>query len=874
MPTLSLCMIVRNEEAHLSRCLDSVRDLVDDIVVVDTGSTDRTAAIAREHGAHVYSFTWCDDFSQARNYSLEQATGDWILVLDADESIARRDHVAIRALLARDDLNAVTSVQRHYFSSGTVVGWQPGPGGYEEGAPYPGFVDVVCRRLFRNRPWLRFENRVHEEPVSTDPSRPLAQIHGRWVIHHYGKLGDQDLLHAKGEAYLRMGLRKVEDAPADPQAHYELGIQYRELERPADALECFTRATALVPGFRDTMLRIGLCQFDLGQHNKALNALRLASRTLPHMAGEVNLASGNVHCAMQDFTAAERAFRRALASHPGLSAASINLARIYVRQQRPADALACLDRALERSPGHRELRALRAQVRRTVGDHDGALADLAQLGPDRWALRLRGRILAGLRRFEEARRCLSALDQDSDAELEALRGAIALGLGDVDEAVGHLRPSLALQPTLEAAMNLVTALQARGDRQGALAAAADALRVSPDEPAALTRLAQLAGDTFRLPRRTNGPLTFFFYQPRSLAYDARTPRDRGLGGTESAIVYLADALARRGHAVRVFNACDEPRRFDGVDYARWETLPARCVSDRPDVLVSVRSWQAIGRARLAPLQIFWTGDAHDQPFLEHLADPSRRAEIDVYMLQSVWQMGTFEAHHRVPRQQIVTTKLGTAASMALPPLRPTERTPRARRLAYASTPFRGLDLLLELFPRIRAACPGAELDVCSSMQVYGIGAAEDRKQFGSIYRKARQPGVNVTGSLPQLELAARLQQARVLAYPNHYPETFCIAAMEAQAAGCAVVTSALGALPETVGDAGLCIPGDPHSAVYRRTFVDACVELLTNDDRWQALSDRALARAWTGYTWPTIAEEWDAFCRMALGMHARADAAA
>ena len=77
MPFISLCMIVRNEEAVLGRCLDSVADLVDEIILADTGSTDRTKAIAAEYAAKVYDFPWCDDFSAARNFAVSQAVGDY-----------------------------------------------------------------------------------------------------------------------------------------------------------------------------------------------------------------------------------------------------------------------------------------------------------------------------------------------------------------------------------------------------------------------------------------------------------------------------------------------------------------------------------------------------------------------------------------------------------------------------------------------------------------------------------------------------------------------------------------------------------------------------------------------------------------------------
>jgi len=868
-PTLSLCMIARNEERHLARCLDSVRGLVDEIVFVDTGSTDATVEIARARGARLFTFAWRDDFSVARNFAIEQAQGAWILSLDADESIAARDQARIRSFIGRQDLDAVTALQRHYLNSGSVAGWQAGPGGYEEGLPYSGYFDVVCRRLFANRPRLRFRNPVHEELQSLEPSKPLVQGEGCWVIHHYGKADEKARLQAKGEAYLRIGHRKVEEQPRDALAHYELGMQYRELDRPAEALCWFQNALALHPHFRDADLQLAVCHARAKAYDEALAALTVAATHAPRYAAEVALEEGNVYQQTGDLQSAERAFRRAIARKPSFGAASVNLALLLRGAGRLPEALECLDAALGRNPGHYESLAVRAQTRADLGDDAGALADLDALGPRGAAPRLRARILARHRRFDEARQTLGAIADPLDAELLALRGAVALGLGELDAAVIELRRSLDQEDTLDAALNLSVALEAQGNPEGALRAAARALGAAPGERPALTRFAQLAA-TPRRPRPESAadrPLRVFFYQPHSITYDARTPRAHGLGGTESAIVYLAEALARRGHGVSVFDGCEEPGSWDGVIYRRWQEMPVRSVEECPDVVVAVRSWEAIGRARFAPLQIFWTGDAFDQPFVQALSDEGARAEIDFFMLQSDWQEQTFREHHRVPGWRIARTALGSAASSVEPAVRPAAPGRRPRRLAYASTPFRGLDVLLDLFPRIRAACPDAELDVFSSMRVYGVSEQDDRRLHDPLYCKARQPGVNLIGSVPQLQLAERLSLARVLAYPNHYAETFCIAAVEAQAAGCAVVTTRLGALTETVGEAGVCIPGDPRSKPYQRAFVEACVELLTDDDRWQAVSAAALERSWRHYTWPGIAESWERFCRAGLATH-------
>lgn len=866
-PSLSICLIAKNEEAHLERCLESVRGLWDDLVVVDTGSTDRTVEIARGFGARLFEFTWQDDFSKARNFCLEQAAGDWILSLDADETIAARDHGVIRQQMTRADLDAIRATQRHYLAR-TVIGWQPGSGGYEEGEPYSGYLDTECRRLFRNRPWLRFVNRVHEIVRSIDPAKPLVDVPGGWVIHHFGKVGSAQVLEAKGEHYLRILLKKVEDRPDDPQVHHELGVQYNELERFDEAVRAFERVLTLAPGYSDTYLQMAVSFIGLKNTARALVALGDADRTLPALAGEIAMAEGNLHRDEGDFNAAEIAYRRGIAKKPGFAALSVNLALLYERQGREAETMAILDAALEQHPRHFDLLATRARLRRAAGDSDGALADLERAGPNPHALRQQARILAGLGRFDEARERVADMKGVADADLSSLRGAIALGSGQQEEAIAHLRESLRLEPTHEAALNLSAVLESRGERDAALEAVSAALRHSPDESAAVKRFSRLTAQTLRTAVDDgSGGMTVFFYVPRSTTFDGRTPREQGLGGTESAVVYLAEALTRHGHRVVVLNGCDAPGDFNGVEYAAWESLPARCVSDRPHVVVSVRHWETIGRMRLAPVQLFWSLDAYDQAALANLRDTAARAEIDVYVVGSSWQAATFKEYHQVPAWQLVQAANGSAMSAsAADSGAPTvmSHLPRPRRLAYASTPFRGLDVLLKVFPRIRAKCPDAELEIFSSMKVYGWSDTKDQAQFQTLYRQAKQPGVTLVGTLPQLALAQRLEQCRILAYPNHYAETFCIAAIEAQAAGCVVVTSQLGALPQTVGDGGICIPGGANSAAFQDAFVDACVVLLTDDDRWQALSNAARERAAKDYTWAVVARQWEAIVRNGL----------
>ncbi len=116
-------MIVRNESAHLADCLGSVADLVDEIVVVDTGSTDGTRDLAARFGARVYEFTWVDSFAAARNESLRHATGDWIFWLDGDEFLDEENRLKVKALFdgLKDENAAYVMKQRSPSLCGALV---------------------------------------------------------------------------------------------------------------------------------------------------------------------------------------------------------------------------------------------------------------------------------------------------------------------------------------------------------------------------------------------------------------------------------------------------------------------------------------------------------------------------------------------------------------------------------------------------------------------------------------------------------------------------------------------------------------------------------------------------------------------------------
>jgi len=239
---LSLCMIARDEAEFLQQCLQSVVGLADEKIVVDTGSHDATAAVARRHGAKVLDFEWKDDFSQARNLSLQAAKGEWILVLDCDEVIAKRDHAAIRALLDAADADAYYLTTRNYSDRSNHAGWTGCGGEYEEEKEYPGWFPSTKVRLWRRRSQVHFEGAVHEL-VEGSIERGGGRIgECRVAVHHYGYVEKE----RSAERYLIAGEEKVRQQPEDLLARYELAIAYRNAGRLAEARQAIEKVvTAL-----------------------------------------------------------------------------------------------------------------------------------------------------------------------------------------------------------------------------------------------------------------------------------------------------------------------------------------------------------------------------------------------------------------------------------------------------------------------------------------------------------------------------------------------------------------------------------------------------------------------------------------------------
>ncbi len=320
---------------------------------------------------------------------------------------------------------------------------------------------------------------------------------------------------------------------------------------------------------------------------------------------------------------------------------------------------------------------------------------------------------------------------------------------------------------------------------------------------------------------------------KDVLQDLNWPENHPVGGTETAVLRLAKALIKRGEQVTLMT-------------------DANLINDHTcDVFISARIWQVFTTKRLPGKQNYlWCHDDSDQALVKPLADPKLARliyeRIDGVFVISYYQAQRWISGLNLPVQKMLKITNGIPVQLFKPnPAKLAQRKPWAY---YASTPFRGLDVLLEEWPSIQSKIPEAELHICSSMKVYSPEHQEEG--FSALYQKAAAlPNVHYHGSVGQAQLREIAQQCRVLAYPCTFPETSCIVAMEAMAAGCAVVSTTLGALPETAWQNPLVSPGEG----WQERWADEVVKVL-QDNRFyeqRALQNIDVAKY---YDWSRVAK--------------------
>ncbi|WP_251554555.1 glycosyltransferase [Neobacillus muris] len=295
-PFISLCMIVKNEDKVLGRCLSSVAHLVDEVIVVDTGSTDRTKEIAAKYTTGIYDFEWINDFSAARNFAADKASGEWILVLDADEYIDE-DNFKDFVQEIKDDQNQFDAYTVKILNF---------TGNFGES-----LVQNAHDRVYKNNGEIQYIRKIHEQ-FHHRQGKPLNIKLSSLQVFHSGYLNQ--VVNEKDKGSRNIDLLEDEKSFGSSAAfdHFNYGNEYASKGDYSKALESYLEAYKGKGDFRlnwvsTTLVQIIVCLMQLKRYNDALNVIGDAERIYTNSAeiqflrGEIFFLRGQMDDAKQVF---------------------------------------------------------------------------------------------------------------------------------------------------------------------------------------------------------------------------------------------------------------------------------------------------------------------------------------------------------------------------------------------------------------------------------------------------------------------------------------------------------------------------------------------------------------------------------------------
>ena len=523
--TLSLCMIVRDNEDTIGPCLESIKPWVDEIIVVDTGSKDRTPEICRAHGARMFEFPWCDDFSAARNESIKYARGKWIFWMDSDDTITEECGRKLKELAAQDHPDNLLGyiMQVHC----------PGP----EGDVSMTAVDHV--KLFRNYPDLRFEHRIHEQIIPAIRRRGGEVAWTDLFVVHSGSDHSVEGRKRKLERDYRLLELDNAERPNHPFVLFNLGMTYADDEKFPEAIKCLKQCLDVShPSESQVRKAYALLVNALSQNEQYQEAWEYCSQGLVHFPSDKELLfrQAMLHHHFGRFLEAEKTYLRVLEEQADRHFTSIdvglcgyktrhNLAVVYddmgkleqaeeqwrmILKEMPTylTAWKCLGETLLKANKLEQVEQLAMAMRGQVETHiDGFILTAKHLerqGQGQEAIELLENkfkqkpqdldLLRELCRlhFEQSSPETSldvlqrlAKQDPHDASAFHNLGTAYLQLNRYEDAVNNYKRSLELRPQSPETWNLLGhAYQNGGDSQSAKKAWRETLRLFPSHPEA------------------------------------------------------------------------------------------------------------------------------------------------------------------------------------------------------------------------------------------------------------------------------------------------------------------------------------------------------------------------------------------------------
>ncbi len=746
---MSACLIVRNEQSNIERCLQSIRPYVAEIVICDTGSDDDTPAICAKYADKYERFTACNDeqgriqdFALARQRSFDLATQPWALWLDGDDVLEGAEKLA-------------KIVAEHDHLERACIMWN-----YDYDHDGQGNITMrfIRERLVKPARDFKWISPVHETLVPQVAGVPkilipdgIKNVHRRRDIAKVVESGRN--LRILQTHYNRVG-------DTDVRALYYLGLELGWTGNPEQSIEMHQKYVAK-SGWEDEKY---LSMLEICRHYQGLgrwdDAVGWALRAIPvrETWGEAFFSLSKSYYFRAQQTKDMRDWERC-----------VNFARRYLGSA-PTETVLFINPMERKVEVHRYLVMACMQI----GDLHGAVASC-----------------------EEILKTLPG-DENTLFNINVARGRLlqaqAKALGQEMAQVGALN---------EQALQLYNAaldgkFKARPAGTGEAAASSAPVSIS----------------------RHSGLDIVLYLGPGAERWTPDTIAATGIGGSERMAWEMARRLVKLGNRVRVYGDCEAPGVYQGVEwFSHLDYHHLACgvlITSRRPIAIDDQ-FQVQAKARLC-----WVHDVHCGAELNQ----PRAHKIDRFLCLSEWAREYFlKTYDFVSPEQVIKTRNGIDLSLYA---NPEPRNPH--RMFYSSSLDRGEFTAIEALPLIRDKVPDAELHIYYGLDIWKRFAPQDQLQqiafLEQLMAERSSQGVRFHGRVNPDELAREQMRSGVWAYSTWFTETSCLTAMEAQAAGCRIVTSPIAALNETVGPRGTMIDGYWLSPEYKAQFADACVAAM------------------------------------------------
>lgn len=797
---ISVCLIVKDEPL-IEQCLKSIRPYVNEICIVDTGSTDGTQTICKTYADRFEVFLDCnnpetgliENFAQARQRSFELASNDWVMWIDGDDEVKNAERLA--EFVAQKDKERNNSPYLCMFP-------------YEYSRDGDGNVNCYHWRERLVNPGKSFKwiSPVHEVLTPTIPGTIMDRRNDIvTIVHNRDKSGKQ----VEPGRNLRILKKHYDEAgDSDVRLLYYLGLEYGNVGDLGNSIKFHKRYVEL-SGWDDekflACLKVAEHYQTMGQFEDALT-WGLKSLTIREGWGEgyFNLGRSYYHMAQRGGPEAHRNweksvyfFRAGLACPPTETILFVNpLERTY-------DIYKYLNLALN-----------------NVGDVVNALNSTNE------ALKVKSNDEGLLNNKKIYETHLSKI-----AILNNARTLVNYGVLDANANV-------MIQSILDGKLKVI-----------------DSKEVASQLPLNDNVINMPSIEPYRAFQNSNRFDIVLYVGPGCEPWNPNTILQKGIGGSETAAMEMSKRLAKLGHKVRLYGDCNNLEGiFDGVQYINYTKFKnIEC-----DVLITSRRPHVVDdefgvKSRLT---LCWVHDVHCGSELNY----ARALRIDKYLCLSNWHKDFFLNNYKfINSDQVIVTRNGVDLTRFDD--KSVIRNPH--RSVYSSSPDRGMEVAVRLWPRVRERVPDAELHIFYGFDNWEASArsCNDQGQLNLINRLKqllddhKQHGVFYHGRVDQTQLAKEYLKSGVWAYSNWFSESSCISAMEAHAAGLRMITSPIAALNETVGPRGVMIQGNWLSEEYGNAFFEAVIKAML-DPEIPGERENLQQYAKENFGWDSLAKEW------------------